>query len=176
MYQIVLILIVAGLTAADQLIKTAVIQQLCPNGHFLLWDGVLEFCYTENYGIAWGMMQNSRWPVAVLTAVVVVFLLGVLLSGRFKHSRLVSIGGALVIAGGLGNLLDRVLRGFVVDFIHYYKWFDFPVFNVADMCITVGAVLILIYFFFFGSKEAPKEEPHGTPLSDGDSTTGGSAD
>lgn len=176
MYQLILLLATAALVAVDQLTKLAAVQQLSGAAPVSLWDGVLELCYSENPGIAWGMLKDHRWLVIVATGIMLTFLLVVLMTGRFKTSKLISLGGVLVLAGGVGNLIDRVANGYVVDFIHYYKWFDFPVFNVADCCVTIGAVLILIYFFFCTSKEkdSPKEAAaDGAAAADPDSTADG---
>lgn len=170
MYQLILILIAAALVALDQVTKLAAVHYLYPSNTVSIWDGVLEFTYCENRGIAWGLLQNQRWLVLVATGIMLLFVLVVLMTGRFKNSKLISIGGTMILAGGVGNLIDRVFNGFVIDFIHYYKWFDFPVFNIADCCVTIGAVLVLIYVFFFGSKEKPKEEaPDGAIPLDTDS-------
>lgn len=178
MYQLLLVLAITALVALDQLTKFWAVRFLSGGETVSLWDGVLELCYSENTGIAWGLLQDRRWLVVVATGLMLTFLLVVLLSGRFRTSKLVSLGGVLMLAGGVGNLVDRLLLGYVVDFIHYYKWFDFPIFNVADCCVTVGAVLILVYFFFFGSKEkepAKEAVADGAASADADRTTDGNA-
>lgn len=174
MYQFVLLIATAVLIAADQLTKLAAVRGLADGHTVSVWNGVIEFCYSENRGIAWGMFQNRRWIVIAITGVVLAALLVLLMSGRFRQSRLMSLGGVMVLAGGVGNLIDRVMNGYVVDYIHYYKWFDFPIFNLADCCVTIGAVLILIYVFFFGSKETGKKEDvtNGAQAADTDKSTG----
>lgn len=173
MYQLILLVATAALVAADQLTKLAAVRGLTSHP-VSIWNGVLEFCYSENRGIAWGLFQNRRWIVIVITGLVLAALLVLLMSGRFRQSRLISIGGAMVLAGGIGNLIDRIGNGYVVDFIHYYKWFDFPVFNFADCCVTIGAVLILIYVFFFSGKETGKkgDVADGEQTADSDESTG----
>ena len=173
-YSILILLITGALVAADQVTKWIAAQQLMGGDAVAVWPGVIEFRYCENEGIAWGMMEGRRWLVVGVTSLMLLFLLGVLLFGVFKKSRLVTLGGCMVLAGGIGNLIDRVGRGYVVDFIHYFKWFDFPVFNVADCCVTIGAALILIYVFFFSAKDEPKEgAPDGTlPLQHDDGADG----
>lgn len=177
MYQIMLLLAATVLVAADQMTKWAAVRALT-DGAVSVWNGVLELRYSENSGIAWGLLQDQRWPVIIATGLVLTFLFVVLMSGRFRQSKLVSLGGVMVLAGGVGNLIDRVANGYVVDFIHYYKWFDFPIFNIADCCVTVGAVLILIYFFFYGGKDNGKKEAaaDGAAATDPDNGTGGGAD
>lgn len=174
MYQLLLVAAMVVLIAIDQLTKWLAVQGL-QAAPVSLWDGVLELCYHENRGIAWGMFQNSRWVVIIVTGVVLAGLLVLLLSGRFRTGRLVTVGGTLVLAGGIGNLIDRVGKGYVVDFIHYYKWFDFPVFNFADCCVTIGALLILLYVFFSTSHETEKEKQgtDGKQAADSDQSTNG---
>lgn len=170
-YALLLIVATALMVGLDQLTKYLAVQYLASGTRVSIWDGVLELYYSENRGIAWGMLENMRWPVIVITALMLAFVLWLLVSGRFRHSRLVTIGGTMVLAGGIGNLIDRVFQGFVVDFIHYYKWFDFPIFNVADCFVSIGAVLILIYVFFFdingGKTNTAKEaDADGTATAD----------
>ncbi len=175
MYLIILAIATVALVAIDQLTKLIAIQELATGHSVPIWNGVLELTYVENRGIAWGMMQNQQWIVIAVTAIMLLFVAGVLISRRLQKSCTATIGSLLIFAGGIGNLIDRIARGFVVDFIHYYKWFDFPVFNFADCCVSIGAVLILIYAFFFSeAKDTPKEEPlDGTvPLHDTDGEFG----
>ncbi len=175
MYWIVLAVVSAALVAIDQITKLVAIQQLAGRQSIPVINGVVELTYVENRGVAWGMMQNKQWIVIVVTSVMLLFVAGVLASRRLEKSRTATIGGVLIFAGGIGNLIDRIFRGFVVDFIHYFKWFDFPVFNFADCCVSIGAVLILIYAFFFSeTKDTQKEEPlDGTvPLHDPDGKSG----
>lgn len=164
MYYCLILLISAFLVAADQFTKWLAVQNLAAGGRFSLWDGVLEFTYSENTGIAWGMMKNSRLIVSVITALLLIGVLYILMSGKIRDQRLLTCGVTLLFAGGIGNLIDRVARGYVVDFIHYYKWFDFPVFNLADCCITVGAVLLFIALIFFYKTDEKKEETAGDPI------------
>lgn len=155
-------LISAVLIGIDQLTKAAAVQYLASGNtsEIPLWNGVLELTYVENYGIAWGMLQNQWWIVTVGTSIMLLFVLFTLIKRWFSNSRLATAGLLLVFSGGVGNLIDRIFNGYVVDFIHYFKWFDFPVFNFADCCVSIGAVLILIYVFFFSEmKECAKEDP-----------------
>ncbi len=177
MYWILMGSVAAALVVADQLTKAIAVQYLASGeiSAVPLWNGVLELTYVENYGIAWGMLQNKQWIVTITTSIMLLFVLFALIKRWFAHSRLATTGLLLVFSGGVGNLIDRIVNGYVVDFIHYYKWFDFPVFNFADCCVSIGAVLILIYAFFFSeAKETPKEAPvDGTvPCSNDERTDG----
>lgn len=173
MYQAIVLLSAALLVGVDQLTKWLAIGYLKGTAPAVLIDGVLELHYTENTGIAWGMLQDKRWLVTIVTSVVLLFLLFILLSGRFRSSRLFTIGGTMVAAGGVGNLLDRVVYsdGHVVDFISF-KLINFPIFNVADCCVVIGAILILIYFFFFYTDKADRPlKPITETMGDTDETT-----
>ena len=97
----------------------------------------------------------------------IVGLLAVLLSGRFRRHRLATFGGILVVAGGIGNLIDRVFRGYVVDFLQT-DFMDFPIFNVADCFVVVGAVLLFVYFVFFYSDTSVKNEETEVSADDAD--------
>ncbi len=175
MYITTLAVLSTVLVLIDQATKLLAIHGLALGHTVPIWNGVLELTYVENRGVAWGMMQNKQWIVIAITSIMLLFVAGVLFSRRLQKSRTATIGSLLIFAGGIGNLIDRIVRGFVVDFIHYYKWFDFPVFNFADCCVSIGAVLILLYAFFFSeAKDAPKEETlDGTvPLDDTDGERG----
>ena len=105
----------------------------------------LNFSY--NTGAAFSILENQRWLFVILTSVVMAFLLLVILSGRYRKDKLLTASFVLVLSGGIGNLIDRILYGYVIDFL-YFKWINFPVFNFADCCLVVGAALMLIFFFF----------------------------
>lgn len=164
MYLTMIGILLVVLIAVDQLTKLAAVHFLAAGHTVPIWNGVLELTYVENRGVAWGLMQNQQWIVITVTSVMLLFVAAVLISRRFTKSRTATAGALLILAGGIGNLIDRVAHGFVVDFIHYYKWFDFPVFNFADCCVSIGAVLILIYAFFFSETKTPKEESDDAAL------------
>ena len=139
------------LVAADQGAKWLSYLYLKGQPSVSLIPGVLElhYLYPENRGIAFGMFQGS----VLFFAIVSVLFLGVLLYAwiRIPKERfylpLLTIATVLA-AGALGNFIDRFFRGYVIDFI-YFSLIDFPVFNVADIYITVGAVLLVIFVIFF---------------------------
>lgn len=150
MFQAIAIAVVAVLVGLDQLTKWLTVLHLQENPIVLI-DGVLELTYLENRGAAFGMMQGARWLFVAFTAVVMLALLALLMFGQYRRYRLFNVSLILVIAGGIGNLIDRVANGFVVDMIHVF-WkaigFDFPVFNVADIFVVIGSILLLVFFFF----------------------------
>ena len=93
----------------DQLTKAAAVQYLAPAdaSSIPLWNGVLELTYVENHGIAWGMLQNQRWIVTIATSVMLLFVLFALIKRWFANSRLATAGLVLILAGGIGNLIDE---------------------------------------------------------------------
>lgn len=127
---------------------------LQPVGSIDLIPKVLSFTFHINYGAAFGSMQNMRWVLVGVTSVVIVVFAWAAFSGRVK-GKLMLTAVSLIIAGGLGNLCDRIFRGGgVVDFI-YFEPIDFPIFNVADCCVTVGCALVILFLLF--SKENKKK-------------------
>ncbi len=101
-----------------------------------------------------------RWVFVAVTALIMAFILYMLLSRRFKAYKLVTVSGILIVAGGVGNLIDRIFRGYVVDFISV-TWIGFPIFNIADCCVVIGAVLLLIFFFFIYDDKPAAKLPAG---------------
>ncbi|MBR7082867.1 MAG: signal peptidase II [Clostridia bacterium] len=112
----------------------------------VLIKGVLNFTYIRNEGAAWGIFSDSRWVFIAITAVMLVVLPLVLYKYRKLHF-LFGFSLSLIIGGAAGNMIDRVFQGSVVDFIQA-AFIDFPIFNFADCCVTVGAALMFIYLVF----------------------------
>ena len=134
----------AVLTAADQLTKQLAVSGLGGSRTIRLLPGALEFVLVENRGAAFGLGQGGKWLFVALAALISVFLLYDLWKGsRAEAGALRGIGETMVVAGAVGNALDRVRLGYVIDFI-YVKLIDFPVFNVADICVTAGCALIVL--------------------------------
>lgn len=128
------------LIAIDQITKYLTVKFLEPISNLDLIPKFLSLTYVENRGAAFGIMQDSRWFFVIITLVFLIGL-GIYAARLKKRSRLFCISSALVCAGAIGNLIDRVLNGFVVDMIRVHL-FDFPVFNFADCCIVIGMVLL----------------------------------
>ena len=143
MIQIVSLAVIAVLTAADQLIKYFVLTYLKPIGEKLVIPGVLRFTYVENDGAMMGLFggtpQVMMWITVVIIAVLLVLLMMKKIKFGFNYCCLVAI-----IAGGIGNLIDRFRLGFVIDYIDVL-FVKFYVFNFADCLVTVGAFLIIGY-------------------------------
>ncbi len=142
---------------ADQVIKYFVVEILEPVNRVTAIPNILDLVYVENTGVAFGMFSNLRWLFVVVTAVVIVAFV-FLLCKVGKSSKLFSIAAVLIIGGGIGNLIDRIRLGYVIDYLQLS--FFSPVCNFADYCITAGTVLLIIYLLFYSdmSKEEKLKE------------------
>lgn len=118
------------------------------------YAGIFEFTLVHNTGAAWGIFDDATFLLG-LSSTVVSFAVAVLAIVFARRSNWVlSLGAGLIAAGGLGNALDRFMLGYVVDFINL-SFIEFPVFNIADIGVTCGFVLVVIAFIFFWN---PSEE------------------
>ncbi len=155
MFRLYIVLVITVLIGADQLTKWLAVMQLQGADPITVIPGVLSFAYTENTGAAWSMFSGQRWLLVGVTSLMIIGLLAVILSGRYRRCVMALIGGSLVIAGGVGNLIDRLYRGYVVDFIRT-DFMSFPIFNLADCFVVIGAIMLFIYFVFIYSDEPKK--------------------
>ncbi len=155
------LLSVLALTGADQLIKYIVTEKLRDGAPLVLIPRVLQLHYTENDGAMMGLLQGKTTLMAVLALAVFAVLLYLVFSKKIRFG-LVYCCLAGILAGGLGNLLDRIFRGFVVDYIEVL-FVKFYIFNFADCLITVGAFLIIFYELYelIRDSRRKKEEAHG---------------
>lgn len=145
----------------DIITKISAVKFLMPISSVEVIKNILSFTYVENRGIAFGMFAGRRVffiLVSVIILAVVVFV--VVKTPRQSRSAFLKLGGALVISGAVGNLTDRIIKGFVVDFIEV-RFIDFPVFNIADIAVCVGAAMLIIHFLFFDGKNVSSAEEKG---------------
>lgn len=138
---------------ADQITKLLARIYLKPVGDFPLIDGVLHLTYVENRGAAFGILSNHRWIFMLLSFVAVGAMISYVSVRRKTLSDMGGVSLALVIGGGIGNLIDRALIGYVTDFINL-EFIHFAVFNAADSAVCIGAVLLIIYVIFFDGKDS----------------------
>lgn len=125
---------------ADRYTKLRVVQELQPGQRHDVIDGVLSIHSTRNYGIAFSLFSNAG-SLVVIGTLVVGALLFYFMTRVDPSDLIMVVGGALISAGALGNLVDRVKDGYVVDFLQLPR---FPTFNVADVGITAGVILVLL--------------------------------
>lgn len=144
-FLVVFVLVLAVILAViDQIIKYLVLEFLAPVGSVSVIDNIFSLVYVENRGAAFGMLQNQVWFFAVITIILIGIFVYLLVSKKFS-GKLFTISTALIIGGGIGNLIDRIFRGFVVDYLSL-SFFP-PVCNFADYCVTIGAVMFVLYLF-----------------------------
>ena len=156
MLQVITVMSIAILVSLDQIIKLLVIKYLEPIGSLPLIDGFIQLNYAENTGAAFGSFSGYTWILSVFTLVVIVAGLVYILRGKVKFGvEYVCI--ALILAGGLGNLIDRISRGFVVDYIEPL-FIDFAIFNFADILVTCSAVVLIIWMIYGIYKDAKKDK------------------
>ena len=151
------------LIAADQLIKFWAVNSLEPKGtmDFIRFGDleIFDLTYLENRGAIFGSMAGQRWFLVGFTSLVIAA--GIFVLFRYmKRSKLLSTAIALFIAGGIGNLIDRIRFGYVVDMFEL-KLFKFAIFNFADICVTVAFVMVLIYGIFIDPKIEKKLKAAG---------------
>ena len=133
-------LLIIILAFADQVTKLFIIINK-DNLPIEIINNILEIVYCENKGIAFGIGEGITGMVSILTAIIMILILIVIYKNYTKIDSKLLLGGALLIAGGLGNFLDRLFRLHVIDFI-YLKIINFPVFNFADICVVIGVITI----------------------------------
>lgn len=135
----------------DQLTKWMVATQMQVGQNIPVIKGVVSFLSHRNRGAAFGILQGRMWLFYIITAVVVVAVIVYLQKAGRKHP-LLGVALALVLGGAVGNFIDRIFRGEVVDFI-YFSIINFPIFNVADSSLCIGVALIFIQILFENKKE-----------------------
>ena len=139
----ILIAIIFGSVVLDQLSKWLAVVYLQGEVSFPLWKDVLHLTFVKNEGAAFGMLADHRWVFMIFSSVAIVGL-SIYLFGFCKENKLVKICLAMIIGGGIGNMIDRVALGYVVDFIDF-TLIDFAVFNIADSCVCVGTFMLSLW-------------------------------
>ncbi len=170
--------VIAVSVILDQVTKLIVVKKIWSCTKRLLFiKGIIEFQYIENRGAAWGMLSENRWIFIIISAAALIALPIMLYKYRNLHF-LFGFSLSLVIGGAAGNMIDRVFAGAVVDFLNF-QFIDFPVFNVADICVTVGAALMFIYLIFIDKeffRDKKKEEAEKAEKAAADGEENGEKD
>lgn len=138
------ILICLAIIVIDQISKFYAVNYVKSLPSVNVINNLLRFVYVENYGAAFGMLQNCKFLFIVVTIIIMIVCFYLYQKNKGK-SKLLDVALICFIGGGIGNFIDRILYGYVVDFISLS--FFAPVFNLADIFISIGAVLIVIYSF-----------------------------
>lgn len=158
---IIMIILAALLIGADQLIKVWAVKELSGTGlskEFIKFGDkeIVNLTYTENTGAAFSIMSGKQWfTIGFAAAALIIFVIYIL--KNYRDSKPAMIFSAMIISGGIGNLIDRIRIGYVVDYIEV-RLFRFAIFNFADICVTVGVALLLIYCLAIYSREKKTSE------------------
>lgn len=138
---------------ADQVTKYIVVQNLELKESAPFIDGFMKFRRAHNTGGGWSILDGGGFERFVLIGVSVgaMVLVAIVLIKNYRRHPLMNISLAMILGGGIGNMIDRIRLQYVVDFL-YTEFIDFPTFNIADCFITVGAILLGVYVIFYDSK------------------------
>lgn len=158
-------LVVFGIIFFDQITKWLAIIFLKGNGPAVVIDKVLRFTYVENRGAAFGMLSDHRWVFLILSTVAIVGITVYMIKWR-PESKLAYFAVSFIVGGGVGNMIDRIFLGYVVDFIDFcafpkiWTW----VFNVADSFVCIGAGMLVLYLIRSTIEEVKIEKAKKTAL------------
>lgn len=137
------ILSIAVLAAIDQFIKFFVERDLAPIGEKVVLKGFLGWEYVRNTGAAFGSFSENTAVLSIITAIIIIIGLAAIIMKKINNKFLLTVA-VMIISGGIGNLIDRIAKGYVTDYIKVL-FIDFPVFNFADILVTSGSFLLIIY-------------------------------
>ena len=146
---IYILIIIAGIVL-DRITKIYAVKHFINNPRS---GSLINLTYLENRGAAFGILQDKRILFVILTIAIVIYLLYYFITNLKSNPLVLNIAFSLIISGALGNFYDRLFQGYVVDFIEF-AFVDFPVFNIADILVTVGCGLLIIYILFHGEKRS----------------------
>ncbi|HOJ09043.1 MAG TPA: signal peptidase II [Clostridiales bacterium] len=141
------IAIIILITAADQVSKYIVIKSVETGQLIPVINNFFYITYHENAGAAWGILQNKRYIFIFLTIVISIVMIYVLFKTKDKMLKLAL---SFVLGGAMGNLIDRIIKGSVADFLDFYFGkYNFPTFNVADSFVVIGTIILAVYLLFY---------------------------
>ncbi|MCI8878105.1 MAG: signal peptidase II [Oscillospiraceae bacterium] len=161
------LLAIAACIAADQAVKLYVVSHLALHESAPLLPGVVELLYIQNTGGGFSILAGHTWLLTILTAALMAGVAALMVKRVFPHP-LAMWSMAAILGGGLGNLIDRVRLGYVVDMFNF-QFMDYPVFNVADILVVCGTVCFAAYYLFLydkPSKKGGEEADHGADGAD----------
>ena len=156
MQYLFMLLFVVGATALDQWTKFLVVENIPLFGHVEFMPDFLSFTYVQNTGAAFSSFRGMQWLFLLVFAVFTVGVVWEFIKKKMPFTTFERWCIAAIYAGGLGNMIDRLRLGYVVDMVKT-EFMNFPVFNVADCFITCGCILLLVHLFFF-NKEFWKDD------------------
>ena len=163
----------------DQLTKYLTVLHLKPIDTLPIIEDVLHLTYVENTGAAFGMMKDARWVFMVTSTAAIIGILGYMIHRVYikkeKMPWMEALSLSLIVGGGIGNMIDRTMLGYVVDMIDC-RFINFAVFNVADSFVCIGAGLMILYLIILTVKEYKAEKAAKSALAEGEDTESESED
>ena len=167
MYYVIFGLLGAALLGAEQWVKAWVVGHLQLGETTSLFPGFLELMRVHNYGAAWSSFAGQKWLLLGVTGVILAAVLWVLARRIVRHP-LGICACCLILSGGIGNIIDRLRLGYVVDMLDC-TFIEFPVFNVADCFVVCGTIAALVYYIWIYPNTDAKnwEKDHGTDPAQG---------
>lgn len=150
------IIIGALVLIGDILTKLWASGTLADVGMIPIIRGVFNLTYVENSGVAFGMMRDKR-IVFVTLSVVILVILGMYFYRAKNKNIWLKLGTALIFSGSIGNMIERVSKGYVVDFLDFCL-INFPVFNIADIAVCIGAAALVVHFLFYAEEKKDEAE------------------
>ena len=156
---VVSILICIAMIVVDQVTKIIAFHHLKPVGSIEIIQSVFSLTFVENRGAAFGILQGARWFFVIMTVLVVIGLIMyyIKLPREGKVYTWLRVSLVMILAGAIGNFIDRFRQGYVIDFFHA-TFIDFPVFNIADIYLVCGTILLSILTIFFVKDEKNEKE------------------
>lgn len=159
MFYTLFALAAVGLLVLDQWVKYWITVNLPLGEGMAFLPGFMELRTVHNYGAAWSSFSGQRWVLVIVTSFIVLAVVFVLARRIVRHPFGVA-ACFLILSGGIGNIIDRVRLGYVVDMFNFL-FVEYPVFNVADICVVTGSVMGTVYYMFLYEKYDKKGRKHG---------------
>ncbi|MBO5349395.1 MAG: signal peptidase II [Clostridia bacterium] len=140
------------LVAIDQISKYFIVKNKSELPKSII-NNILSFNYCENRGIAFGIGEGSVQLISIITIIIIVIILTAIYINYSKIDTKILLGSCLMISGGIGNLIDRIFKLYVVDFIDFNELIKFPIFNFADICVVIGVIIIGIAYLTINKEQ-----------------------
>lgn len=132
------------ITVIDQIVKQIVVNNSYKTS-VTVFEGILSFTYVENTGGAYGFGNGNTMIFIIINIIIIGIITKFIIDNKNNINTFALVNFGFIISGGIGNLIDRVFRGYVIDYIDINQLFEFPVFNIADICIVIGCISIGIF-------------------------------